>query len=158
MVTATVASAYTQTKITEHSLSPTPNSCIIVPGKKIQHPLHLQTSTHNIFKNKTTRLRRGCIIILPMFNAGGTAYCRWRMNWYRGSGWMRPSRTAPFTSAVPSSGSITYLTAMTPAITDGGTLAPPRSPGKSFTHHACTHQMIFVFFFFVIICMHYMHA
>ena len=32
MVTATEASAYTHTKITEHSLSPTPNSCVVVPA------------------------------------------------------------------------------------------------------------------------------
>jgi hypothetical protein len=47
-----------------------------------------------------------------------------------------------------------YLTTMTPAITDGGTLAPPRTPGKGFTHHACAHQIrytsIYVFCFVVI--------
>jgi hypothetical protein len=82
-----------------------------------------------------------------MFIAGGTAYCRWRMNWYSGSGWMRPSRTAPFTSAVPSSGSRMYLTATTPAITDGGTLAPLRTPvvvnqRVSRVMHACAHACI----------------
>lgn len=56
---------------------------------------------------------------LPMFIAGGTAYWRWRMNWYRGSGWMRPRRTAPLTKPVPSRGSRMYLTTTMPAITDG---------------------------------------
>lgn len=33
-VTATEARAYTHTKMTEHSLSPTPNSCVMVPEPK----------------------------------------------------------------------------------------------------------------------------
>ena len=114
---------------------------------------------HNNCENKMTRLCRVCIIgeyIIPMFIAGGTAYCRWRMNWYRGSGWMRPSQTAPFTSAVPSSGSRMYLTTMTPAITDGGTLAPPCTPGKSFMHHPsclCSSDSIYVFLSIIFMCM-----
>lgn len=47
-VTATEASAYTQTKITEHSLSPTPNSCIIVPEKYIFFSLLTNMHAHNI--------------------------------------------------------------------------------------------------------------
>jgi hypothetical protein len=42
---------------------------------------------------------------------------------------------------------------MTPAITDGGTLARPRTPGnKSFTHHAClcSSDSIYVFCFVII--------
>lgn len=94
--------------------------------------MHITSALHSSWGKK----------VLPMFIAGGTAYCRWRMNWYSGSGWMRPSRTAPFTSAVPSSGSRMYLTATTPAITDGGTLAPLRTPvvvnqRVSRVMHAC---------------------
>jgi hypothetical protein len=70
---------------------------------------------------------------------------------------MRPSWTAPFTSAVPSSGSRMYLTTTTPAITDGGTLAPPRTPGnKSFTHHPswlCSSDSIYVFLSIISMCM-----
>lgn len=41
-VTATEARAYTHTKITEHSLSPTPNSCVIVPAA--QQPINFQSA------------------------------------------------------------------------------------------------------------------
>jgi hypothetical protein len=58
-VTATEASAYTQTKITEHSLSPTPNSCIIVPEKKIYFFLssltcmHITSALHSSWEKKS---------------------------------------------------------------------------------------------------------
>lgn len=45
-VTATDARAYTQTKITEHSLSPTPNSCTIVPARAAAKVHSLHTHTH----------------------------------------------------------------------------------------------------------------
>jgi hypothetical protein len=40
IVTATDATAYTRTKITEHSHSPTPKSCVMVPAKATYNTTH----------------------------------------------------------------------------------------------------------------------
>ena len=53
MVTATEASAYTHTKITEHSLSPTPNSCVIVPADDDDDNPTRQSSVKQSGKTRT---------------------------------------------------------------------------------------------------------
>lgn len=64
------------------------------------------------------------IIIIPIAIAGGSAYWRRRMNWYKGSTCTKPKCVAPLTITTPKIGSIIYLTAMIPRIVQNGVLAP----------------------------------
>lgn len=96
-VRATDAKAYVHSMMTEHSLSPAPNSCVIV----------------------------------PMFMAGGSAYCNRRTNWYKGSGFTRPSWTAPLTMAMPNRGRNIYRTTMIP-IRSEARIPEPFKPLRRF--------------------------
>jgi len=76
-----------------------------------------------------------------MFIAGGTAYCRSRMKWYKGSECTRPRQTAHWTINMPIKGKAMNRTTMTPRITEsliGGPCRPGfwRTRLDIITHYA----------------------
>ena len=129
-VRATDAKAYVHSMMTEHSLSPAPNSCVIVPANITQLPLI------NPFSINTQIIIELCFrcISIPMFMAGGSAYCNRRTNWYKGSGFTRPSWTAPLTMAMPNRGRNIYRTTMIP-IRSEARIPEPFKPEIEKHHH-----------------------
>ena len=73
-------------------------------------------------------------ISIPMFMAGGSAYCNRRTNWYKGSGFTRPSWTAPLTMAMPNRGRNIYRTTMIP-IRSEARIPEPFKPEIEKHHH-----------------------
>lgn len=126
-VSETDASAYAQNNTIEHSLSPAPNNCVSVPTDIGR--LGMSFKNRNIAENfydLDFPLKRFWLI--PMFIAGGRAYCSRRTNWYNGSEWMNPAFTAALTMTIPSRGMKRWRIAMIPAIRDSGTADDPFKP------------------------------
>lgn len=80
---------------------------------------------------------------LPMFIAGGSAYCTKRMNWYKGSECTRPRRIAPLITIIPTRGNMIYRTTTTPIII-GSRMSEPRKPVNMKQMHVFTFIVCFL--------------
>lgn len=135
-VKKTEARLYAHRKMTAISFLPAPNNWVMVPDQITKVRVEEKHEEPQCSSDEQW-IWHG----LPMFIAGGTAYCKNRMNWYRGSGCTRPRLIAHLTIPTPIMGRIIKRTTKTP-ITRELRMSDPCRPGKSTAKsHLVVNQM-----------------